>query len=200
MRAGTLLLGGVLLLLAVRPLLAEEPLAPDTKDAVEGTVGNDAVQLRYLMQAPLKQRSDLDFGLLIAQDRQFVASAALMFNTNFAGVPGLQINVGPQVYAGWLNGVARKTQVFAVAAGVNARYEVLQQYHIGVFIHAFYSPGIITFGAADNVYDFAAGADARITDRLTVLAGYRWFKITLEQQPDDRLQNEVFAGLRWRLH
>lgn len=199
MRAGTLLMGGALLIFAVRPLLAQEPLPPDTKEAVEGTVGNDAVQLRYLTQSPLKQKGDLDLGLLVGSGRQFVATGALMFNTNFAGVPGLQINVGPKVYAGWLNSV-RKTQVFAIAAGVNARYALLPQYHIGVFIHAFYSPGIITFGAADNVYDFAAGADARITDRLTVLAGYRWFKITLNDQPDDKIENEVFAGLRWRLH
>lgn len=198
MRARTLILCA-LLFVAVRPAAAQEPLPPDTHSAVEGTLGNDVLQLRYLTQAPLKQRSDLDLGLLIGSGRQFLATGALMFDiSNLAGLPGLEINVGPQGYLGWLNGVG-KTQIAAIAAGVNARYEVVPQYHVGVFIHAFFSPGILTFGVADNVYDFAAGGDVRVTDRLTVLAGYRWLKITLDGQPDDKLQNEVFAGLRWRL-
>jgi hypothetical protein len=199
MRARTLILCTLcaLLFVAVRPLAAQEPLPADTKSAVEGTLGNNVLQLRYFMQSPLQQKSSLDLGLLIATERQFVATAALMFDTNL-GVPGLEINVGPQGYLAWLNGVG-KTQVAAIAGGLNARYEVVPQYHVGVFGHAFYSPGILTFGVADNVYDFAAGADVRITDHITVMAGYRWFKFTLSNQPGDEVQNEVFAGLRWRL-
>jgi hypothetical protein len=135
--------------------------------------------------------------MLVGEKPQFVATAAYMFHTDFA-VPGLVINVGPQGYLGWLNGTG-KTQAFALAGGVNARYEVVPSWHLGVYGYAFFSPGIITFGAK-NLYDFSAGADVHVTENLTVLAGYRWMKFTLENQPDDEVQNEVYAGLRWRLY
>jgi hypothetical protein len=186
------------LFLAIRPLAAEEPLPPDTTSAVEGSLSNDILQLRYLWRPPVTPKGDLDLGLLITQKPEFLVTGAYMFNTDFSGVPGLTINVGPQAYAGWLQQTS-KTQVFAVAAGVNARYEVVPPWHLGVFLHAFYSPGIVTFGA-DNVYDFSAGADVRVNDRFTVLAGYRWLKITLENLPDDRIQNSVYAGLRWKIY
>jgi hypothetical protein len=35
--------------------------------------------------------------------------------------------------------------------------------------------------------------------RLTGLAGYRWLKFTLVNEPDEKVSNELFAGLRWRL-
>lgn len=178
--------------------LAQEPMPPQAKQIVEGTVGNDVVQLWYMQRGVGAANSELDLGFLLAEDRQFLASASWMFGTDI-GIPGLTLKFGPKGYAAWLEGV-RKTQVAAIAGGLNARYEVLPQYGVAVIGHAFYSPGILTFGVAENVYDFMAGAEVQVTSRLTVLAGYRWLRFSLDQQPDDKLQNEVFAGARWRLN
>ena len=197
MRLQTLMMCAVLIV-AAHDLAAQEPLPPDTKSSVEANVGNNVLQLRYQMQATIQQKSDFDLGVLLAQDRQVVATGALMFDIPHIALSGLQIEIGPQGYLAWLSGT-RKTQIFALSGGVTARYEVVPQFHVAVFGSAFYSPEILTFGAANNVYDFIAGADISFTDRLTVLAGYRWLKFSLDQQPDDKLQNEVFAGLRWRL-
>jgi hypothetical protein len=191
----------LLLLAAGGALRAQEPRPPGTTTAVEATVGNSALQLRYLAPAPwpaIRGRSDLDYGFLLSQNRNIIGSAALMFHTDLHIVPNLTIDVGPKGYLALLSDV-NKTDVFAVALGVDARYAVLPQWGVAAFGSAFYSPTVLTFGSADNVYDFSAGADVAFTPRLSGLAGYRWYKYTTIAEPDIVVQREVFAGLRWRL-
>jgi len=193
---------GFLLLLAAGALHAQEPRPTGTTTAVEATGGNSVLQLRYLAPSPWEAtgrgRSDLDYGFLLSEDRDIIASTALMFHTDLHMIPGLTIDVGPQGYLALLNAL-KKTDVFAAAFGVDARYTVLPRWGIAVFGSAFYSPGVLTFGDAHNLYDFTAGGEVQFTPRLAGLAGYRWLKFTLVGEPDDRVQNEVFAGLRWRL-
>ena len=193
-------MGGALLGAAHEAAAQEDtPLEATTKQAVTAAIGNDALQLGYGMHGTPVHNADLDVGFLIDTDRQILGTAALMFGADFVGVSGLTIKIGPKAYLGWLQGVG-KTQVAAVGGGVSARYEVLPEQGVAVVAHAFFSPSILTFGVANNVYDFLAGGEFRATSRLTVVAGYRWLKISLDRQPDDRLLNEVYAGVRWRLN
>jgi len=193
---------GFLLFLAGGALHAQEPRPTHTTTAIEAMGGNSVLQLRYLSPSPWEAtgggRSDLDYGFLLSENRDIIGSAALMFHTNLNLVPGLTINVGPQGYLALLSGL-NKTDVFAVAFGVDARYMLLPRWGIAAFGSAFYSPGVLTFGSAHNLYDFTAGAEVQFTPRLAGLAGYRWLKFTTVAEPDVRVQNEVFAGLRWRL-
>jgi hypothetical protein len=39
----------------------------------------------------------------------------------------------------------------------------------------------------------------RFADRVIGFAGYRWFELNLVEQPDQKLQNELFAGINWQL-
>lgn len=192
---------GFLLFLAGGALHAQEPRPPGTNTAVEAMAGNSALQLRYLAPSPwavTTGRSDLDYGFLLSENRNIIGSAALMFHTNLNIVPNLTIDVGPKGYLALLSDV-NKTDVFAVAFGVDARYVVLPRWGIAAFGSAFYSPTVLTFGSADNVYDFTAGADVRFTSRLSGMAGYRWYKYATIAEPDIVVQRQVFAGLRWRL-
>lgn len=192
---------GFLLLLAGGALHAQEPLPPGTNTAVEATAGNSALQLRYLAPSPWDvgpAGSDFDYGFLLTQNRNVIGSAAMMFHTDLHILPNLTIDVGPQGYLALLSDV-NKTDVFAAAFGIDARYLLLPRWGISAFGSGFYSPTVLTFGQADNVYDFSAGADVRFTRRLSGLAGYRWFKITTIAEPDIVVQREVFAGLRWDL-
>lgn len=191
----------LLLLIAGGVARAQEPRPSDVTSAVEANGGNSVLQLRYLAPSPWDMhgsQSDLDYGFLVSEDRDIIASTALMFHTNFHIIPGLTIHVGPQGYLALLNAL-RKTDVFAAAFGVDARYLVLPRWGIAAFGSAFYSPGVLTFGDAHNLYDFTAGAEVAFTPRLAGQAGYRWLKFTLVDEPDDRVANEVFAGLRWQL-
>jgi hypothetical protein len=167
--------------------------------------GNSVVQLRYLSPSPWEAtgrgRSDVDYGFLLSENRDIILSTALMFHTDLDVVPGLTIDVGPQGYLALLSAV-RKTDVFAVALGAGARYILpflSTRWGIAAFGSAFYSPGVLTFGSAHNLYDFTAGAEVQFTPRLAGRAGYRWLKFTTVGEPDVRVDNELFAGLRWQL-
>ncbi|MGH8171408.1 MAG: YfaZ family outer membrane protein [Steroidobacteraceae bacterium] len=196
---------GFLFLLAGSTLHAQEPRATDTTTSVEAMGGNSVVQLRYLSPSPWaatgRGHSDLDYGFLLSENRDIILSTALMFHTNLDLLPGLTINVGPKGYLALLSAI-NKTDVFAVALGADARYMLPflnPRWGLAAFGSVFYSPGVLTFGSAHNLYDFTAGGEIQFTPRLTGLAGYRWLKFTTVGEPDVRVQNELFAGLRWRL-
>lgn len=196
---------GFLLLLPGSTLHAQEPRATDATTSVEAMGGNSVVQLRYLSPSPWaatgRGRSDLDYGFLLSENRDIILSTALMLHTNLNVLPGLTIDVGPKGYLALLSAV-NKTDVFAVALGADARYMLPfldPRWGLAAFGSAFYSPGVLTFGSAHNLYDFTAGGEIQFTPRLTGLAGYRWIKFTTVGEPDVRVQNELFAGLRWRL-
>jgi hypothetical protein len=194
---------GFLLLLAGGALHAQEPRPNDANAYIEATGGNSVAQLRYLGPSPWAvtggpSRSDLDYGFLLSESRDIILSSALMLHTNLHLAPGLSIDIGPKGYLALLS-AANKTDVFAVAFGADARYVLLPRWGIAAFGSAFYSPGVLTFGSAHNLYDFTAGAQVEFTPRLAGLAGYRWLKFTTVNEPDVRVQNEVFAGLRWQM-
>ena len=187
---------GSLVLFSCASLHAQEQRPPGDSTAVEATVGNSVLQLRYLAPSPFSFRSDLDYGFLLSEDRDIIASAALMVPIDIHIAPRLTFEVGPQGYLADLNAV-QKTDVFAIAPGANVRYEFVHRWGLAAFGSAFYSPGVLTFGNADNLYDFTAGGEMRFTRSLTGLAGYRWLKFTTVGEPNVRVGNELFAGLRW---
>jgi len=138
------------------------------------------------------------YGVLFTENREFMFSTALLFDTNILPWDRLRLQIGPELNAAWL-ATGQKTDVFAVALGATARYDIIRSIGLTAFGSAFYSPGVITFGAAHNMYDFAAGAEVRLSGGLYLMGGYRWLKFTLVNQPDEKLGNELFAGIRWQL-
>ena len=201
MRYLTLMVCG-LALAAAQQLHAQEPRPEGSGSYLGATIGNSVLQMRYLAPAPVNPggtTTDLDYGLLLSEDRDIIASAALMFHTDLNLVPRLTVGVGPQAYVALLNAV-QKTDVAAIALGVDARYVILPDWGVAAYGSAFYSPGVLTFGNAHNLYDFQAGGEIRFTERLVGQLGYRWLKFTLVGEPNDRVGNEIFAGLRWRMN
>jgi hypothetical protein len=182
-----------------RIAVAQAPLGAAGERSADATVGNQVLQLRYYGSSPLSSvNSNLDYGILLTENRDFVASAAWLFDTEIP-LSGLRVQVGPQAYLSWLS-TGTKTDVFALALGANIRYELIHSVGFSLFGSGFYSPGVLTFGSAHNLYDFTAGAEVRLFDRLYAQAGYRWFKFTLVNEPDEKVANEVFGGVRWQLH
>jgi hypothetical protein len=108
-----------------------------------------------------------------------------------------EIDFGPQAYAALLE--EENEDVFAIALGVEARLNLVPSRALAVVGTAFYSPDVLTFGSADNVTDFAARAEIRLRERIVGFAGYRWFELDLLMREERRLQNEIFAGVRWQL-
>jgi YfaZ precursor len=189
----------LILSIAGLPAASQTPLASSTESALDATVGNQVLQLRYLAKSPFADiGSSLDYGALLTESREFMASAALLFDTDIVPVSRLRFQIGPQLNLAWLD-APQKTDVFALAVGAAARYEILRRIGLSAFGSAYYSPGVLTFGSAHNMYDFTAGAEARLAGRLYLLGGYRWLKFTLVNQPDKKVANELFGGIRWQL-
>jgi hypothetical protein len=86
-------------LLAAGQLRAQAPSPPNTTRAIDATVGNQVLQLRYLTDTPLKGvRINLDYGVLLSDSRKFIGSTAWMFDTDLNVLPRLTFQVGPQGY------------------------------------------------------------------------------------------------------
>jgi hypothetical protein len=189
---------GALLLAGALPVQGQE-IRDSSRSEVEATASQDALQLDYLTAAPLRSvDSDIDYGLLFSDNRDLVGSAAWMFRTNLDVVPRLNFEIGPKGYLAKLN--IENSGAFAVAVGGSLRYELIRRLGISVYGTAAYAPHVLMFGTANNVTDFSAGAQVRFAPRLYALAGYRWFNFKFPSGvSDDRIENSVFAGLRWDL-
>src|SRR5689334_12608354 len=98
MRLPVLILCGLTLAIT-GSLRAQEALPPDVVRAIDGTVGNDVLQLHYLTQSPFSGiKSNMGYGMLLSENREFIVSAALMFDTELHVLPRLTLQVGPQGY------------------------------------------------------------------------------------------------------
>src|SRR5690242_19131366 len=114
-------------LLSSGAAFGQTPLAESSARAIDAAVGNQVLQLRYLDHSPFSQPpGSLDYGVLLTENREFVASAALMFDTNFVPLPGLRLQLGPQANLAWLE-TGSKTDVFALAVGASARYDIIRR-------------------------------------------------------------------------
>lgn len=167
--------------------------------SAELAVSNQALQLRYLSDAQVIGRadSDLAYSILLTEDRDIVGAVALFVDTDVEIMPRLSIQIAPQAYAALLD--EEDSDVFTLAFGVRARYDLVRARGIAIVGHAFYSPDVLTFGSADNMRDFEARAEIRLTERLIGFAGYRWFRLNLAGTLDEDLQNQFIAGLRAQL-
>jgi hypothetical protein len=62
----------------------------------------------------------MDYGVLLTENREFVASAAWMFDTDIVPLSRLRLQWGPQADLAWLR-TGNKTDVFALSLGASAR-------------------------------------------------------------------------------
>ncbi len=173
---------------------------PQRERALEAALSDETVQLRYLTDtniSGIKQDSELFYTVFLSEERDVVGSAALLVDTDLDLLPRLTIRLGPQVYAALLS--EENDDAFAFAVGVQLRYVLVRSRGIDLVGHAFVSPDVLTFGSADNLFDYEARAEMRLANRLTGIAGFRWFELDLIDRRERTLQEEVFVGVRWEL-
>src|SRR5688572_5121940 len=177
--------------------LAQAQSDPDKQRSLELSLSEEAGQLRYDTPSDLGGTdSRMFYTLFLSEDRDVVGSAALLLNSDLQW-GALTVRFGPQAYAALLD--EENEDVFALALGVEARFDVVKSRGIAIVGSAFYSPDILTFGSADNLTDFMARGEIRINENLIGLAGYRWFELDLLNREERELQNEIFVGVRWML-
>jgi hypothetical protein len=178
--------------------LHAQQASEDLTRAVELSLSDEAGELRYRSPTSIagQENTEVSYALFLSEDRDLVGSAALLFDTDLDFGP-LQFRLGPQAYAALLD--EENEDVFALAIGASVRFDIIKSRGIAVVGSANWSPDILTFGSADNLTDFMARAEMRLSDRVTGFAGYRWFRLDLTMRERNTLQNELFAGIRWQL-
>jgi hypothetical protein len=165
--------------------------------SLELALSNETAQVRYDTPADTGGRdSRMFYGLFLSEERDVVGSAALLLDSDLKIGP-FDVRFGPQAYAALLDD--ENEDVFALALGLEARLNLVPSRSIAIVGSAWYSPDVVTFGSADNLTDFMARAEMRLNERLLGFAGYRWFELDLLERQERRLQNEIFAGVRWQL-
>jgi hypothetical protein len=177
--------------------LAGAQNAPESR-SLELALSDETAQLRYIDPEEIlgRDNSEIAYTIFLSEDRDVVGSAAAMMDTNLS-VGGVNIRIGPQAYVGLLS--EENNDVFALSFGVDARVNLARTRGLAIAGSAYWSPDVLTFGSADNLTDFMARAEAQLTDRLLGFAGYRWFELDQLDSTDSKLQDEIFAGVRWQL-
>ena len=178
--------------------LHAQPTGVESARAVELSLSDEAGEVRYRAPTSIGGQPDTEasYAVFLSEDRDIVGSAALLFDTDLNFGP-LQLRLGPQAYAALLND--ENEDVFALAIGATVRYDIIKSRGIALVGSANWSPDILTFGSADNVTDFMARAEMRLSDRVTGFAGYRWFRLDLTMRDRKTLQNEFLAGIHYQL-
>lgn len=164
---------------------------------MELALSDHTLQLRYLTDPDMVNVDDgqMVFGGFLSEKRDVVGTAALLIPIDWS-FGGLTFDAGPQVYAALLD--EENNDVFALAFGAEVRFDLSQRNELAIVGSAFYSPDVLTFGSADNLTDLSARAEARLTERVLVFAGFRWFELDVLMTEERKLQDELFAGIRWR--
>ncbi len=165
--------------------------------SIELALSDTTLQLRYLTDADAVNVDNgrLVFGAFLSEERDVVGTAALMVPIDWSFGP-LSFDVGPQVYAALLD--EENNDVFAVAFGAEVRFDLNRSNELAIVGSGYYAPDILTFGSADKITDLSARAEARLTPHLLGFVGFRWFELDLLMTRDRKLQDELFAGVRWR--
>ena len=196
-RLMTILFSSLALLGSV-PAASQENKAADadTDPIAELALSNDTLQLRYYDRKDSDADSRFVGGGFLGEERDIVLTAAMMFPVDLG--QHFDITFGPQLYAALLS--EENEDVMAASLGTEIRWFFDSSRRFAVSGQAFYSPDILTFGSADNVLDLSARAEFKISDRVIVFGGMRWFEFDLVEDSGERtLQEEVFFGVRYRM-
>jgi hypothetical protein len=167
---------GTIWVLAFLFIFAGALCGPADAGDVDLYVAGESLQLSYLSQISLVGSSvqNYDLSLLFTNDRDIVASAGLM-------VPGLlsgafpswfDFSLGAKGYFSLLSEPA-KLDVFTLAPGIDARFTIPTKIPMYLYGSFFYAPEILTFGDADEMYDFIARYEVRVIPTAVIYAGYR---------------------------
>jgi hypothetical protein len=197
MRAPVLVAFGIALAHAGM-LHAQQERVATPERALELALSKETGEIRYRDRTDIggQQNGEVAYALFLSEERDVVASAGLLMGTDL-DFGSLELKVGPQAYAALLD--EENSDVFALSVGAMLRLNISRSRGLAVTGTAFYSPDILTFGSADNLKDFMARAEIRLSQRVIGFAGYRWFELDLLDRQERKLQNELFVGVSYEL-
>lgn len=172
---------------------AQEAAQPPREGEIMLT--DESLQLTYITDGAGigVDNSEIRIGGFLNEQRDIVGSAELLVEANRLRYNRFEISFGPKAYGVLLGD--EDQDVFSIAVGGEARFELLRRSNVDVVGRGWYAPDILTFGTGDRMYDVSGHIELPLTDRVIGLAGYRYFKVN-GLTDDTVLENSVFLGIR----
>jgi hypothetical protein len=172
--------------------------APERQGELDLAITDDALQAVYTRNArPVGlPGNDMSIGILFTDDRDIIGTGQVMAPiTPMQGMP-VSFSVGAKAMAGFLADPSE--DVFALAPGAEARFNLAAGRPMAVVGNIFYAPSILTFGDADDVLDFNVRFEVGVADQTTAYAGYRVINFDRDQSSgDDDVINGLQLGVRF---
>jgi hypothetical protein len=164
--------------------------------AIELYLSEDALQAQYVRMLDLGDfgPTQLRAGFFYNEDRDLIGVGDLLASIgDDVNVRRLEVRVGTRVYGAFL--ALEDQDIFGIGLGGEAQYFLGSSRSTSVTLALFYSPDIVTFGAADNVKDVSLRIMTRLGNGTDVFVGYRGFEIDLD--PEDReVDDNLHVGFR----
>jgi hypothetical protein len=164
--------------------------------AVELYLSEDALQAQYIRTLDLGDfgPTEVRAGFFYNEDRDLIGVGDLLTSVgDDVDVRRLEVRVGTRVYGAFL--ALEDQDIFGIGLGGEAQYFLGSSRSTSVTLALFYSPDIVTFGAADNVKDVSLRIMTRLGNGTDVFVGYRGFEIDLD--PEDReVDDNLHVGFR----
>lgn len=173
-------------------------------DDVELALTEETLQGTYITDGSMVGLggSDLSLGLLFSDDRDIVLNAGLMVpglgEDGMGGdvMPGpITVRFGAKAFGALL--ADPSDDIFAIAPGVEARYAIPTGIPLAAVANFFYSPDILTFGNAEDVFDFNVRLEAQFVERATGFVGFRRLSFDRDGGGDDDIVEHIQVGVRF---
>lgn len=112
--------------------------------------------------------------------------------TGDAGLRDLNLTVGVGLRGVFIGGDGQDGGAIAPGVQFDARLPGYER--VGLIGHAYYAPGVVSFGDVDSYRDLGAVLSYQINRSASVFGGYRNVKVT-NDGPDSTIDNGLYGGI-----
>ena len=162
-------------------------------------LSSDAAQFKYasLIGATNYGRTELGFGFLYNEDDTLLGEISLLV-IDEAGTksPGLELGVGPKLYIADPDDPS--IDFVAIGLGGQLRYKNLQVPRVVYGASLFYAPSIVSFGDADQMYEFDMSIEYELLPTANIYLGYRSIQADIKNRKDIEVDESAMIGLRFK--
>ena len=162
-------------------------------------LSSDAAQFKYasLIGATNYGRTELGFGFLYNEDDNMLGEISLLV-IDEAGTksPGLELGVGPKLYIADPDDPS--IDFVAIGLGGQLRYKNLNVPRVVYGASLFYAPSIVSFGDADQMYEFDMRIEYELLPTANIYLGYRSIQADIKNRKDIEIDESAMIGLQFK--
>jgi len=164
-------------------------------DALDINLRDSSAQLQYFasMGRDTLGRSELHAGVLYTNDTNTLVDLGILVQDEMGeNAPGVTVGVG-------LKGLVANTRnnnAKALALGGLVRFAPFEDSRFGISGTIYMSPNITTFGDADRYIETGVKLDYEVIPQAIIYIGYRKIRISINQSPDERLDDGGHIGFK----